>query len=109
MEEATQLCDRVILMDLGKILLEGRPADLIAREVGREVVELWEFPEAVRDFVRAAEWTFEETEDRLYVFDRDGGRVADTIGDRFPGQQRLIRHATLEDVFLLRAGRSLRE
>jgi lipooligosaccharide transport system ATP-binding protein len=109
MEEAAQLCDRVILMDKGKILLEGAPAELVEREAGREVVELWELAADVRAFVRAAGWAAEETEARLYLYDRGGDGIADAIGTRFPHQPRLIRHATLEDVFLLRAGRALQE
>jgi lipooligosaccharide transport system ATP-binding protein len=109
MDEASQLCDRVILMDGGKILLQGSPSSLIEQEVGREVLEMWDYPAEVRDFVKAASWQFEETEDRLYLYDCDGGRAAEEIGRRFPNQDRLIRQATLEDVFLHRAGRTLKE
>jgi lipooligosaccharide transport system ATP-binding protein len=109
MDEASRLCDRVFLMDEGKILLEGSPAALIEQEVGREVLEMWDCSGEVRDFVRAASWQFEESEDRLYLYDRDGGRAAEEIGRRFPKQERLIRQATLEDVFLHRAGRTLKE
>jgi lipooligosaccharide transport system ATP-binding protein len=109
MDEASQLCDRVILMEGGKILLEGAPAALVAQEVGREVLEMWDYPAEVREFVRGASWHFEETEDRLYVYDCDEGRPAEEISQRFPHQERLIRPATLEDVFLRRAGRTLKE
>jgi lipooligosaccharide transport system ATP-binding protein len=109
MEEASQLCDRVILMDNGRILLQGTPGELVAREAGREVVELWELTDEVRSFVRAAGWPAEEAEERLFLYDRGGDGIAAAIGDRFPHQPRLIRHATLEDVFLLRAGRALKE
>ena len=109
MDEASQLCDRVILMEGGKILLEGAPAALVEQEVGREVLEMWDYPAEVREFVRAASWLFEESEDRLYVYDRDKGRAAEEIARKFPHQERLIRQATLEDVFLRRAGRTLKE
>lgn len=109
MEEASQLCSRVILMDGGRILLEGPPATLIAREIGREVVELWNLAPGIEDFLRERGWPLEQTEDRLYAYDCEGGVIAAAIGERFPRQERLIRHATLEDVFLHRAGRTLRE
>ncbi|MBD3237142.1 MAG: ATP-binding cassette domain-containing protein [Candidatus Eisenbacteria bacterium] len=109
MEEASQLCNRVILMDEARILLEGTPDALIAEEIGREVVELWDIPEEVRRFVQASGWITEQGEERLFVYDRTGGEVGVRIGRRFPHQSRLIRNATLEDVFLHRAGRSLRE
>jgi lipooligosaccharide transport system ATP-binding protein len=96
-------------MESGKILLEGAPAALVEQEVGREVLEMWDYPAEVREFVRKASWHFEETDNRLYVYDRDKGRAAQEIARTFPEQERLIRQATLEDVFLHRAGRTLKE
>jgi len=109
MEEASQLCTRVILMDHGHIVLEGAPAELIDREIGREVIELWDLAPEVEQFVRQAGWPHDSADGRYYLYDRDGGRLAAEIGTRFPAQQRLIRRATLEDVFLHRTGRSLRD
>ncbi|MFH1017284.1 MAG: ATP-binding cassette domain-containing protein [Pseudomonadota bacterium] len=109
MEEATQLCDRVILMDSAKILLEGTPASLIAQEVGQQVVELWNYGPDLRSFIASKGWPLEEVEDRFYLYDRSGGEIARAISERFSGQDRLIRQATLEDVFLKKAGRKLRE
>lgn len=109
MDEAAALCDRVILMDGGKILLEGPPARVVQEEAGKEVCELWNAPAEVRAFVKESGWRVEETEDRLYVYDREGGIARAEIERRFPQQDRLLRHATLEDVFLLRTGRTLRE
>ncbi|MBP6875264.1 MAG: ABC transporter ATP-binding protein [Candidatus Eisenbacteria bacterium] len=109
MEEATQLCTRVILMDRGRIVLEGEPEQLIAQEIGQEVIELWDLQPGVEDLIRQEEWPCEKSEERLYLHDRVGGRIAEAIGARFPGQQRLIRRASLEDVFLHRTGRMLRD
>jgi lipooligosaccharide transport system ATP-binding protein len=109
MDEASALCDRVILMDEGKILLEGEPAEVVTREVGAEVLELWNAPEEVRAFARGGSWHTEETEDRVYIYDRDGDDARGEIERRFPDQERLLRHATLEDVFLVRTGRTLRD
>lgn len=109
MEEASQLCDRVILMDEGRILLEGRPGDLVASEVGHQVVELWNMTDELRDFVHGLGEVVEETEDRLYIYERNGQDLGEVIGRRFPHQERLIRPASLEDVFLHRAGRALKE
>jgi lipooligosaccharide transport system ATP-binding protein len=111
MEEAAQLCDRVILMDKGKILLEGPPGKLVEREIGREVVELWNLSPEARAFITASGWTHEAAEERVWIHvrDGDGEDVVGEIGRRFPGQERLVRRATLEDVFLHRAGRALVE
>ena len=109
MDEAQALCDRVILMDQGKILLEGAPAEVVQREAGREVCELWNAAPEVKEFVKSAGWRVEESEDRMYVYDKEGGVARKEIESRFPEQDRLLRHATLEDVFLLRTGRRLRD
>ncbi len=109
MEEAAQLCERVVLMDKGRILLEGKPDTLIEREIGREVVELWNLSPAAREFVASSRWTHEEVGERVSIYVRDGEDVVTEIGRRFPHQERLIRRASLEDVFLRRAGRALAE
>ncbi len=109
MEEASQLCDRVILMDQGKILLEGTPEDLVRREVGAEVMEVWNYEPEVLAFLKEQGWPHELLEDRVHVYlppEEDG---AHRFGERFPHQERLLRRATLEDVFLRRAGRGLRD
>jgi lipooligosaccharide transport system ATP-binding protein len=96
-------------MDHGRILLEGPPARVVEQEAGREVCELWNAPESVRAFVREAGWRVEDAGDRIYVYDREGGVARAEIERLFPDQERLLRHATLEDVFLLRTGRTLRD
>ena len=109
MEEASQLADRVIVMNEGKILLEGEPAVLVQNEVGQEVVELWNVTDAAREFIEQQDWPMESVEGRLYICDRVGGEVAHAIESRFPEQDRQIRPATLEDVFLRRTGRALKD
>ena len=109
MEEATQLCDRVVVMDDGKILLEGAPLDLVEREVGRTVVEAWNYGEEFVHFMRALPGRLEEVGDRLYFYPKEGDHIERLFEERFPHQERLIRRATLEDVFLKLTGRALRD
>jgi lipooligosaccharide transport system ATP-binding protein len=109
MEEAAQLCDEVLLFDHGRILLAGAPHGLIQTEVGREVIELWNVAPEVRAFLDDAGHHVEEVGERLVVVDREGGTIGVALGARFPHQERLIRHATLEDVFLRHTGRTLRD
>src|SRR3989454_523843 len=109
MEEASQLCDRVVVMDGGKILLEGAPLELVEREVGRTVVEAWNYGEDFLQFVRALPGRLEEVADRLYFYPQEGDHVERLLDQRFPSQERLIRRATLEDVFLKLTGRALRD
>ena len=109
MEEASQLCDRVVIMDGGRILLEGTPQDLVEREVGRTVVEAWNYGEDFLNFLRALPGRLEELGNRLYFYPQEGDHIERTFDQRFPSQDRLIRRATLEDVFLKLTGRALRD
>ena len=109
MEEASQLCDRVVIMDGGTILLEGTPQELVEREVGRTVVEAWNYGEDFLNFLRALPGRLEELGGRLYFYPQEGDHIERTFDQRFPQQDRLIRRATLEDVFLKLTGRALRD
>ena len=109
LEEAAHLCDRIVLVDGGRILLTGAPAALVASEVGHTVVEAWNYTGAFATFVRELPGRLEEVGDRLYFYPRDSDGVERLLEDRFPGQERLIRRASLEDVFLKLTGRALRE
>jgi lipooligosaccharide transport system ATP-binding protein len=109
MEEASQLCDRVIVMDGGRILVEGSPLTLVDREVGHTVVEAWNYDEPFLAFVRSLRGRLEEVGDRLYFYPEETDHVERLFDQRFPNQERLIRRATLEDVFLKLTGRALRD
>jgi lipooligosaccharide transport system ATP-binding protein len=109
MEEASQLCDRVVVMDGGRILLEGAPSTLVEREVGRTVVEAWNYEVELPQFLRSLPGRLEEVGDRLYFYPEEGDHVERLLDQRFPTQDRLIRRATLEDVFLKLTGRALRD
>ena len=109
MEEAAQLCDRVIVIDNGTILLEGTPAGLVEREVGHTVVEAWNFTEEFAAFLRGLSGRVEVVGDRLYFYPRESDHIERLLEERFEHQERLIRRATLEDVFLKLTGRALRD
>jgi lipooligosaccharide transport system ATP-binding protein len=109
MEEAAQLCDRVVIIDEGKILLEGTPEELVRREVGRSVIEIWNHGPEVVEAMRQVPGRLEEVGDRLYLYPDDEGVAERILQTRFPGQDQLLRRATLEDVFLRRTGRALRD
>jgi lipooligosaccharide transport system ATP-binding protein len=116
MEEAEQLCDRVLIIDTSKIIARGTPAELIQDTIGSHVIEL-RFdgaPEpaavtAIRS--RSNGFDVEETEDMVYLYERDGHRLQDLDLDSFEGvaQEIVSRKATLEDVFLRLTGRGLIE
>ncbi len=109
MEEAAQLCDRVIVVDHGRVLMDGSPASLVEREVGHTVVEAWNYEPTFAAFLGSLPGRLEEVGDRLYFYPAAGDHVERLLDERFPGQERLIRRATLEDVFLKLTGRALRD
>ncbi len=111
MDEAAQLCDRLIIMDGGRIVAEGRPAELVARYVGTEVVEV-HLPdgaaaEAVLARLGPGDWRSEQAGRMLYLLLRDGH--ADAVLARLDHLDVTRRRATLEDVFLSLTGHQLRE
>ena len=110
MEEATQLCDRLVIMNEGRILAEGTPGDLVQRLVGYEVLEL-RVPAADRPAIlsRIANRPIQhdESDDMLYLFSQE-----QTAFDSLPLPgvgYKLQRKAGLEDVFLRLTGRGLNE
>ncbi len=109
MDEAARLCDRLILMDHGKILVEGKPSELIRTHAGDHVVEIVNPDEEVRDFVRSLDLMHDMLDHRIIVYGREADRLFDVIGDRFCRETCIKRLATLEDVFLRLTGRELRE
>ena len=110
MEEATYLCDRLVVMDMGSILVEGEPGELVRSHVGERVVEI-HAPHgdkaALFDVLNARGVAFEDAGLSVYVYDEDGFLSDDRIAGN--GYQVVRRPANLEDVFLRLTGRGLRE
>jgi lipooligosaccharide transport system ATP-binding protein len=111
MDEAARLCDRLIIMDQGKLLVEGSPRELVERFAGRHVIEVAEPTEDIRAWVKERGFHFDDLGHRLILFgnDRDSEGLFREIAGRCPGDGCLLRMATLEDVFLKLTGRGLRE
>ena len=114
MDEAERLCDRLVVMDHGTILAEGRPQDLVASHVGREVVELriTEEREAeVLDGIPLTGQTSERAGDLRLFFFEQRGQLTEQLRERAERANisYLSRQATLEDVFLRLTGRELVE
>ena len=114
MDEAEQLCDRLVVMDEGRIVDEGSPRELITRHVTAEVVELrFADPEQqLKALPVAAEVAdrHEALADRLLLYTDDGDATRAALSDRgIDALTELTRRASLEDVFLALTGRTLDE
>jgi len=109
MEEAARLCDRLMIMDHGRILVEGRPQELVLRHIGREVIEVAMPGGAVRRFVQEQGLAHEDLGHRLIVYGREGDALYHRLVESHCREGCALRPATLEDVFLRLTGRELRE
>ena len=113
MEEAEQLCDRLVVIDEGKIMAEGSPAELIRAHSSKEVVELRfgsDRNEQMADQLRALSESLEVLPDRLLAYTSDGEALLYRIAeDGIHPMTSLVRRSSLEDVFLTLTGRSLIE
>lgn len=111
MEEASQLCERIAIMDRGVFIAEGRPKDLVRRHVGDEVVEIrtnHADTKAIMGRLEGCNYVTETYADTMYIFFREGCGVMPKLVDM--GISNYIhRLATLEDVFLKLTGRELKE
>ncbi len=114
MEEAAQLCDRLVIMNAGRILVQGSPARLIREHVSPDVVELTassneellSLTEEVGNYADANE----VAGDRLVLHVDDGEALLKAINDAgVQYESAMFRRATLEDVFLKLTGRRLEE
>ncbi|HWH13574.1 MAG TPA: ABC transporter ATP-binding protein [Miltoncostaeaceae bacterium] len=110
MDEAEQLCDRLVIMDRGRVVREGAPADLIRAEVGREVLELRVSPDELAALRREAGDGVQAEGDLVQLYTDDAEALHARLRTRgVAGRLQAARRATLEDVFLRLTGRRLRE
>jgi lipooligosaccharide transport system ATP-binding protein len=113
MDEAEQLCDRLVVMDKAKIVAEGSPRQLIDQYVTREVLEL-RFPVGIQETLDGKldglGERIEHLPDRVLVYAADGEEVAAAVHARgLEPETSLVRRSSLEDVFLRLTGRTLIE
>ena len=113
MDEAEQLCDRLIVMDKGKIMAEGAPAELIKKYSSKEVLEVRfgskNNAEAAKKIAHLGD-RIEALPDRILVYTDDGEKILKQIHKLgLEPQTSLVRRSSLEDVFLRLTGRTLVE
>jgi lipooligosaccharide transport system ATP-binding protein len=108
LDEAARLCDRLVIMDNGKILVEGTPADLVMEHVGQEIVEV-ERSDDIIACLNELKIPFEQMGDTLQIVTNSAHDTARTLLEHCQPKKVLTRPASLEDVFLKLTGRNLRE
>ena len=113
MDEAEQLCDRLIVMDKGKIMAEGSPSSLIRDYSTKEVLEVRfgsDRNQEVGDALREMCQRIEELPDRFLMYTEDGESLLEKIyASVLHPKTSLVRRSSLEDVFLRLTGRTLIE
>lgn len=111
LDEAHQLCDRLVIMHRGKIVEEGAPGELVTRHVGNEVLEVGRGAAGAGEILHRVGHMISGhlvVGDNLYLYPRSGRDLLQELGQM--GMSRLyLRPATLEDVFLKLTGRGLTE
>ncbi|MFM5951891.1 MAG: ATP-binding cassette domain-containing protein, partial [Micrococcales bacterium] len=111
MDEAEQLCDRLVVMDKGQIMAEGSPAELIKKYSSKEVLEVrfgsQNNEQVAKDLAGIGD-RLEILPDRILVYSENGEKALDKIHDKgLKPVTSLVRRSSLEDVFLRLTGRSL--
>jgi lipooligosaccharide transport system ATP-binding protein len=109
MDEAEMLCDRLVIMDAGRIIEEGSPRGLIDRHVGQEVIEIEDPPAELEAWLTERAIGHELHSERAHIHARDARGLLDEITGRGWAERFILRRATLEDVFLKLTGRGLRD
>jgi lipooligosaccharide transport system ATP-binding protein len=108
LDEAARLCDRLVIMDNGRILEEGAPPDLVRRHAGEEIVEV-DKTDTVITCLKGLDVQFEVAGDTVLVSTDRAHELARILLERCRPTKMLTRPATLEDVFLKLTGRRLRD
>jgi lipooligosaccharide transport system ATP-binding protein len=109
MDEAESLCDRLLIMDHGTIIAQGRPYDLIAEHAAESVIEIDGAGRDLRDYVATHNVKHDDLGERMIIYAEPDGTLENHVRRNFCMDACLFRAGNLEDVFLRLTGRELRE
>lgn len=111
MEEAFQICDRLIIMDKGRKMLEGKPRELLSQNLEKFVMEIYgacKEKDVCTSHLENSKIRYEFHNDTLFAYSNNSEELSH-VSERFKNFEYYIRHSNLEDVFLKVTGRSLNE
>jgi len=109
MDEAENLCDRLVILDQGRIVTEGRPRNLIKKYAGESVIDIEGPSEELRKYVKENGVESDDLGERLIIYAEPRGELESRIREKFCMESCRFRAGNLEDVFLRLTGRELRE
>lgn len=104
MEEAYNLCDSLIIVDMGKIVTFGKPSELIDKYIGSNVIEINSLDNEIINYLNDNKINYDRLSDKIIIYKGAGDFAA-----KFHGAPMVFRNGTLEDVFLKLTGRDIRE
>lgn len=108
LDEASALCDRLVIMDHGKILVEGTPDELVQKFIGTDIVETEENPGVV-SCLDKNQAKYDITGNMVQIYTNDPRKITSDLLKECELGKITVRSSTLEDVFLKLTGRKLRE
>jgi len=108
LDEAARLCDRLVIMDYGKILVNGTPNDIVKAYIGTDIVEAENNPTVIACLKKHAA-RFEVVEDTVQIYTNNPREITSSLLKECPLGTITARSASLEDVFLKLTGKKLRE
>jgi len=109
MDEAETLCDRLVIMDHGRIIAGGRPAELISEHAAESVIEIEGPGKELKEYIRTNGVEHDDLGERLIIYTEPRGELENRIREDFCMESCRFRAGNLEDVFLRLTGRELRE
>ncbi|HZN48088.1 MAG TPA: ATP-binding cassette domain-containing protein [Ramlibacter sp.] len=111
MDEAERLCDRLLVLDHGRKIAEGRPRDLIAQHLEPDVVEAYGNGalSLAQSPLKARAGRTEVSGETVFFYTQDAAPLLEALGREHPKMRTLHRPANLEDLFLKLTGRQIRE
>jgi lipooligosaccharide transport system ATP-binding protein len=109
MDEASHLCDRLLIMDRGRIVAEGSPKDLVRQYIGSSVIEIASNRAETEHYLKDKGLDYEKSPTHFFIHGQAMASLWSEVSQRFGEDSCVLRMANLEDVFLKLTGRQLRD